>query len=217
MGAQLEATPGPLAAGMVPLEYRYALDAAVLEANDATGPQPLVLCNMPELLEEVRLRWPHAAAPGLLARSTESAYGSPSADAALWIEPLTTSWEADLNVLAGAVRAGGRLVVIASQPLARILPGRRQPREVLAAGARVGGIPRLRQRLSAAGFHLEARYGLHSVRAIGANVLSRQLERWGRPDLADRLHFWARLHYCELGLAAGMSTVTLLVTSKVTR
>jgi len=163
--------------------------------------------------------------PGPLARNTDAANGAGAVRSALWIEPLTATWEADIKTLAGSVQPGGRLVVIASQPLALLL-GKRSlrgnPRPWgqgggLPAGARIGGISGLLRRLASAGFRLEARYGLHSASAIAANLLDRGLERWGRPDLGDRLHFWARLHYCVPGLMAGMSTVALVVANKVVR
>ena len=219
---------------LAPLEYRYGLDAAMslLAPDDASAFQPLVLCNVPALADEVRQRLPHAtapgpllAAPGRVARSTEAARGAGAVRAALWIEPLAATWEADLKTLAGSVQPGGRLVVIASQPLALLLGARSRrgnPRSWgqgagLPAGARIGGISVLLRRLASAGFRLEARYGLHSAPAIAANLLDRGLERWGRPDLGDRLHFWARLHYCVPGLMAGMSTVALVVANKVVR
>ncbi len=232
---------------LAPLEYRYGLDAAMsllaapdpLVADDASSSQPLVLCNVPALAHEVRQRLPHAmvpgplaavpgplaAVPGPLARNTDAANGAGAVRSALWIEPLTATWEADIKTLAGSVQPGGRLVVIASQPLALLL-GKRSlrgnPRPWgqgggLPAGARIGGISGLLRRLASAGFRLEARYGLHSASAIAANLLDRGLERWGRPDLGDRLHFWARLHYCVPGLMAGMSTVALVVANKVVR
>ena len=206
-------------ADLAPLEYRYVLDAAMprMAAEGSSGSQPLVLCNVPALADEVRQRLP-LAHEGLRAASSP-----PAAHAALWIEPLTTTWRADLAALAGSVRDGGRLIVIASQPLSLALAERRawQSRQIsktgpggVPIGTRFRGLPRLLAALAGSGFRIEGRFGLHPVAVMAANLLSRQLERLHRPDLGDRLHFWARLHYCAGGPMGWMPTVALVTARK---
>jgi hypothetical protein len=134
----------------------------------------------------------------------------------LWVEPRADDWQTELATLAGTLRLGAPLMVIASRPLARLLPERRawggQP-----LGMRPGGIGRLRRALTGVGLALEASYGIHSAAAIGLNILSRPAGRLGRPDLADQLHFAARLRYCTAGPLAALSTVALLIARKSTQ
>ncbi|HEX9440301.1 MAG TPA: hypothetical protein VF909_11495 [Roseiflexaceae bacterium] len=185
-------------ANLAPLDYRYALDAAMPLLAGKTP--PILRCNLPELEREVRQRIPDWA-------------GASVARAGLWIEPLADTWQAELQALASALPASAPLVVVASRPLARLLPERRswggQP-----LGFRPGGISRLRRGLRGAGLVLEASYGIHSAVAIGLNALSWQLAHLGRPDLADRIHFAARLRYCAEGPLAVLSTVALLIARK---
>jgi hypothetical protein len=185
-------------AGPAPLEYRYALDAAMPVLASA-GP-PLVLCNVPELEHEVRQRVAQRA-------------GAARVDAALWVEPLLQSWQVDLAFLSDVLSEGGPLVVVASRPLARTLPERR-PWGGRPLGFAPGGVWRLRRALTPAGLTLEGTYGLHAAPAVWLSLLSRLAERWGRPDLGDRLHFAARLRYCASGRLAAWSTVALLVARK---
>jgi hypothetical protein len=81
-------------------------------------------------------------------------------------------------------------------------------------GLRPSGVAELRRALSQGGFRIDAEYGIHSTMSIALNSLSQRLERWGRPDLGDRLHFAARLRYCTTGSAAALATVALLVARK---
>jgi hypothetical protein len=185
-------------AALAPLDYRYALDAAmaVLPAKTA----PIVRCNIPALVGEIHQRIPYWSE-------------TRPATAGLWLEPLAGTWRTDLVALANALPIGAQLAVVASRPLARLLPERRswdgQP-----LGLRPGGVAWLRRALVRANFALRASYGIHSVSAIGLNLLSRQAERWGRPDLGDRLGFKARLCYCTTGPYAALATVALLIASK---
>jgi hypothetical protein len=187
-------------AALAPLDYRYALDAA-MPALTTGGVAPLVLCNVWQLAGEVEQRIPIPGKIGM-------------ASAALWLEPLADSWETDLEGLADALPQHGLLVVIASLPLARTLPERRAF-GVLPLGLQGGGMGRLRRGLAQSGFALEARYGMHSSMAIGLNLLGRALVRAGRPNLGDQLHYAARLHYCTTGPLAAYATVALLMARKV--
>jgi hypothetical protein len=161
---------------------------------------PILRCNLPELEHEVRQRIPDWA-------------GASVVRAGLWIEPLADTWPAELQALAGALPAGAPLVVVASRPLAHLLPERRswggRP-----LSFRPGGIGRLRRGLRRAGLVLEASYGIHSAVAIGLNALSWQMAYLGRPDLGDRIHFAARLRYRAEGPLAALSTVALLIARK---
>lgn len=183
---------------LAPLDYRCALDAAMPLLAEVRA--PAVVCNVPQLLPEVRQRIPCWAS------------GS-TAEAALWVEPLVDTWRADLANLANGLTVGGTLVVVASRPIARVLPERRawsgRP-----LGLHLSGIRCLRQALAQAGFLVEESHGFHSSVAIALGVLSRFVECVGRPDLGDRLHFASRLHYRVAGPLAPLSTVVLLPARK---
>src|SRR6185369_1382386 len=97
-------------AALAPLEYRYALDAAMSFVGRRAA--PIVRCELDLLEAEIRQRLPCWA-------------DTPRAASALWAEPQADSWPAGLEALAGAIAHGGTLVVVASRPLARILPERR--------------------------------------------------------------------------------------------
>ena len=185
-------------ASLAPLDYRYALDAAI--SVIARTAAPVIHCNVPDLMCEIYQRAPDRAGAG-------------GASAGLWIEPLAEDWRAELHALASALPGDAPLVIVASLPPARLLPERRgwtaRP-----LGFRPGGIGRLRRALPAAGLALQASYGIHSAIAIALNMLSRTAALLGRPDVGDRLHFAARLHYCITGPLAALSTVALLIARK---
>jgi hypothetical protein len=179
------------------LDYRYALDAAMSLLAGAQA--PLVLCQAPPLARE-----------GL----PPSAADSPTNDAALWIEPLADTWQADLAALVARLAENGQLIVLLSRPLALLLPTRRAW-NIRALGTRLGGVRQLQGALARAGLRLDAAYGIHTMMAMGLNRMSQQLERRGRPDLGDPLHFAARLRYCARGPLAALSTVALLIATRV--
>lgn len=176
---------------LAPLEYRCALDGAMTVLQGGAG--PIVRNNLPELANELRWR---------LMDEEEPPRGN-----VLWIEPLAVSWFSELREIAGMLRPGGRLAVIASSPLARLVPERRDWC-ARALGMRPDGLGRLRRALVRAGLTLTGRYSFHTIDAVLLSVLSAQAERLGRPALADRLHFAARLRYTAAGRRLG--TVTLL-------
>jgi hypothetical protein len=186
-------------ASRAPLDYRYALDA-IMPA--CTRSEPIsVICNIPELGEELRIRGLNELRAGAGA-------------VALWIEPLRDSWQTDLKLLARRLPKYGSLYIIASRPLATALPERNnwngRP-----LGTRPGGLRRLTKSLSQSGFEVTASYGIHSPIAVGLNTLGKIIERLGRPDLGDRLHFSARLYYCAQGHLAALSAVCLIEATKV--
>ena len=186
---------------LAPLDYRYALDAAM---PLLAGPDPpLVHCAVPELAAEIRQRLPHAA----------GATGVDGAPAALWVEPRAAGWADELRVLAAALSADAPLVIVASQPLARLLPERRSWRGQ-PLGLTWGGVERLCRALSHHRLRLEARHGVHSVVAIGLSLMGQAVARAGRPALGDRLHFAARLRYRTTGPFAALATVALLLARK---
>ena len=168
---------------LAPLDYRCALDAAIGSLGSAT---PLLICHARELAAEVHQRLPQQSRPG-----------DPAAG--LWIEPQTGSWRADLITFARALPINAPLLIVASRPIARLLPERRGWRGS-PFGTRMDG--------------LSAEYGFHSVAAIVLNTLSRQAEQRGRPELGDRLHFAARLRYRAAGRQAALCMVALLIASK---
>lgn len=182
---------------LAPLDYRYALDATM---PTLAGHTVQVYCNVPALEGEIRQRLPRQATVNAVT-------------AALWVEPLVSTWAAEIDTLTRQLPAGAPLVVVASRPLARLLPERRSWNgRPLCMG--LGGVCRLRHALALAGFRVAAVHGIHSLYAIALNILSRQIERRGRPDGGDRLHFAARLHYRAPSPLAAMSTVALLFAHK---
>ena len=160
---------------------------------------PMVICNPTELASEINQRLPY---------QNGSVPSGPSS-AALWVEPLADTWEAELINISRTLSPGALLVTIVSQPAARLLPERRgwigSP-----LGFQLGGLNQLRRALARAGFNLTASYGIHTASAIGFSLLSQLVERLGRADLGDRLHFAASLHYCSTRSMAGLAMVALL-------
>lgn len=181
---------------LAPLEYRYALDAAATLLAAA----PLLCCNVPALEREARQRITDFRAAG-------------AATSALWIEPLHTTWRADLQRVTRALPNNGTLVIVASQPLARLVP-ERQRWNVQALGLDLRGMWALRRALRSTGYRVTAVYGLHSALSIAINIISGQCERWQRPDLADRWHFAARLRYRAAGWHSILATVAFIVARK---
>lgn len=185
---------------LVPLDYCYALDGALALLCDAA---PMVRCDQPELAAECVQR---GACLQPVARIAHPC-------ATLWVEPQQTNWCLTLEQLAAALPAGARLAVMASRPLAHLLPERRTWSGV-ALGLRPGGMFRLRLGLHQTGLRITAVYGVHSPVAIGLNSLGKLLARVGRPDLGDRLEFAARLRYLARGWAAPLATVALILAHK---
>lgn len=181
-----------------PLDYRYALDAAITALAHRGG--PLVRCHVPQLAEEVRQRigtWNEQPVP----------------ETALWVEPLQEHWQSDLAEFRSMLPAGSPLVIVASRPLARLLAARRSWTGI-PLGLRPGGLNLLRRHLRRENFNVEQQYAIHSLASIRLNALSRLAARLGRPDLGDRLHYAARLHYCAPNGAGQLSTVALLFTRR---
>lgn len=180
-------------ARLAPLEYRYALDAAMALL---AGAAPLTVCHVAALWPELQQRVPNAP--------------SSHANAAVWVEPQAHSWNGELDGLMRGLSSNATLLVVASQPLARLLPERRgwddDP-----LGMRVGGMRALLRGLARAGFGVRERHGLHGIESIALNALAAQAARRGRTALADRLGFAARLRYRSAGRTAGLGTVALLV------
>ncbi|MFN8500899.1 hypothetical protein [Kouleothrix sp.] len=178
------------ASTLPPLDYRYALDAALA----TVGAAPLAICRADELRDAVEQR---------VARGEAGPGG-------LWIEPDARGWHEDLAAFARALAPGAPLAIVMSLPLARLLPERRgwggAP-----LGLRGAGAGQLIDALAPAGFTLRARHGVHSLASIVLQALSR---RAGQPDLADRLYFAARLRYRAEGRSAGLAAVALLIADK---
>jgi hypothetical protein len=182
---------------LAPLDYRYALDAA--RTLFAPRAAPVIRCRLAELEGELHQRF----AP----QSDSIDHG------ALWIEPLLSSWRMELNDFAYHLPPDAPLVIIASQPLARLVPERRSwVGEPL--GVQLRGIGTLIQAARAAGLVIAARYGFHTTAAIALSRMSTLAAQRGRPDLADRLHFASRLRYATQGPLAALATVGLLVAKR---
>jgi hypothetical protein len=182
---------------LAPLDYRYALDAArTLFAPHTT---PLIRCNVAELDPEVSQRF--------VRESASIEHG------VLWIEPLAVSWRVEMKELVDQLPTGAPLVVIASQPLARLVPERRSWSGT-PLGMQITGVNQLLRAMRDSGLRIEAQHGIHSAASIALSQISHQAARLRRPDLGDRLHFAARLRYRAQGRLAALATVGLLVGTK---
>jgi hypothetical protein len=183
---------------IAPLDYRSALDAISPLYQGQTA--PVVICNLPELANELENRFCDEPGPSCLA-------------SVIWIEPLVETWNRELRDLSARLAEDGTLYIIASRPLARLLPERRawtgNP-----LGLRFSGSWKLHAALRQAGFDIHSRYGFHGLQSIGLNLIGAVLVRLGRADLADRLQFAARLRYCTRGVLSGFSTVSLVAATK---
>ena len=162
-----------------------------------------VVCDMPQLAPEIANRLPNSAP-------------LQSAAAALWIEPLANNWAERLNTISGELAPGASLIIVASGPLARLLPERKEWSGV-PLGISPNGLNTLKKALGQHGFRLSAAYGSHSARSILYGLISAQFNRLGRPELADRWRFAARLSYSRRGFAPHLATVALLVARKERR
>jgi hypothetical protein len=158
-----------------------------------------VICRQKELVSEVSMRLPNQ-------RGNDA---SIQTSAALWVEPDAGSWESDLNCLESVLSQGSLLIIIASQPTARLLPERRNW-SGSPLGFLPGGLNSLRRGLKRTGFTLFDRYGVHTAAAIGFNLLGRWAGLVGRADLEDRLHFAARQRYLTSGPTARLASLALL-------
>ncbi|MCG8352018.1 MAG: hypothetical protein MI924_29990 [Chloroflexales bacterium] len=186
------------AAELAPLDYRYALDAAMTMLAP-TGP-PHVYNNLPQLEDEVRWRIP-------LPAETIQASGI------LWIEPLPGVWLHELERLVQALSLGAPLVVVASLRRAQSLIECRSW-EWRALGFQPRGIRRLEQALRQAGLRIEASYGFHTQIADRLAKLGQLVARCGHPGLGDQLHFRAHLQYYSQNLRNAHATVALLLARK---
>ena len=176
-----------------PLEYRWALDAA-MPLFHSSG-LPYVTCHVPALKAVIDQQLPEFSS-GMQYRN------------GLWVEPMRDSWYGDLQEFSTKLVAGSTLVLITSQPMACWLPERRNW-AVRPLGVQLLGLIRLGYALQMKGFlHLET-FGLHGLVSIGLNYLAHWAEVQGRPDVADRLRFSGRLRYLQQGPLAVMSTVAL--------
>jgi hypothetical protein len=194
----VRAASGDLPSGStVPLEYRLALDSAMPFLTSSGTPR--VICHGAWLETEVHLR---------VSIPTTNGVGG-----VLWVEPQAESFGTELAALSKGLLAGARVAVVASRPLARLLPEcRRWGGNPL--GYRPFGIGKLRAGLERSGFKVESNYGIHSVSAIAINLLGGVCERLGKSAVADRLHFSARLHYLTTGPLAMLTTTALLLATK---
>ncbi|MEI7555058.1 hypothetical protein [Candidatus Chlorohelix sp.] len=178
----------------IPFEYLYALDA-VMPLLAKNG-YKTVLCNSQELLSELNMR-------------LESVENRAVGGASLWIEPQADDWQAQLSHFSTLITSGNTLLIIASRPLARLLPERRlwQGNPL---GLQPGGIRQLKKRLPLSGFRLEAEHGIHTLLSTGINSFSTVLGKAQLPSLFDRLYFAARLTYRASGWLSSLSTVSLI-------
>jgi hypothetical protein len=180
---------------LAPLDYRVALDVAMVALS---GRDVLLRCAVPQLADEVGQRLSYTAERG--------------ATAGLWVEPLTDTWEADLEALR-QLPADAPLVVVHATPLARLRPERtywhKNPLCVWSGGGR-----RLRGALRRAGFRVERRSAVQSGASVALARVSRAAERAGRPDVADRAAAAARARYCAPARPLGQGTLELIFARK---
>ena len=147
---------------LAPLDYRYALDAAMPLLAQAQA--PLVLCHAPQL-ETAAWHLP--------------AIESPTHDVALWVEPLAVSWQADLAWLATRLALNGQLIVVLSRPwrfsCLSVAPG------TSARWVRGWGHPPVAGALSAQGFGW--RRAMASIRwwVMGLSLMGQQLNGEAAP------------------------------------
>ena len=184
-----------------PLDYRYALDAAMTFLHDSKS--PLIRCHIPELMPEIMNRIP------ILTDERETRH-----DGLLWIEPQLPDWENELQQLLVLLSDDVPLVVILSRPLAILLPERRAWRPTSALGVPGGGVRQLREAMKTYHLEVEGLYGFHTIQSMVLNFLASQATARGRPDLGDRLGFAGRLHYSTSGRSSALSTVSMLVAWK---
>jgi len=180
------------------LEYRYALDAIMPMLAEQEN--LLIRCNVPQLMNEVTQRLP----------ISDQVH---HAEIALWVEPLRLTWRDELAAISERLSHSSLLIIVASRPLARLLP-ERQAWQGEPLGMQVRGLSHLCTELRQMGWVLERQDGIHSLQSIVLNQLSGLMSRLGRVAFADRLEFSARLHYRSTDLLAPWSTVALLVARK---
>lgn len=180
-----------------PAEYRYALDAVMPLLSPAGGAQ--IICNAASFRAEVAQRLPDVDYPG-------SAAG-------LWVEPLVNSWVEDLETFTACLLPGAPLVIIASQPLVRLMPGRRDW-HVSGLGSRPAGLRALQHGLIKAGFISCQCYGVRTVHSTFMGLLGQVAENCGRADWNDQLQFASRRHYCSAGVLGSLATVRLIIARK---
>ncbi len=186
---------------LAPLEYRYALDAVMpLVAKEESL---LIRCDISQLMSEITQRIP------ISSDSNQARH----AKMALWVEPLQLSWRDELAMINDRLGHRSCLIIIASRPLAHLLP-ERQTWQGQPLGIQVGGLSQLYSELQQMGWVVERQDGIHSLQSIVLNQLSRLMSRLGCLAWADRLEFAARLHYRSTDLWAPWSTVALLVARK---
>lgn len=184
---------------LAPLEYRYALDAAMpgLAANQL----PFIICNSPFLKGELQQR-------------LDGTTTSEITKAGLWLEPLVETWESELQTFKKTLPKDSTLIIVASRPLARILPEIKS-RSEKALGIQPTGIYRLSKTLLSEGFEVKVTYGIHSITSIGINFVSQQAMRIHQYALSDRLLFKSKLLYCTTSPLSSISTVALIFAKKV--
>ena len=167
---------------MLPLEYQIALDVLPsFVSMSETG----WICQVDAFYPELQNRLPHVPAPQYL----------------VWIEPQMAEPLPSLNNIQ-------RLILIASRPLARILPERKAWQDD-SVGLRWRGTSRFQQPLRQEGWHAVATHHFHTLQSIILNRASEQLTRIGQPARADRWQFAARQRYATSNRA--IATASLFV------
>ena len=164
---------------MLPLDYFNALDALPSFVEmDALG----WVCSSAEFHPTLHSRIPTTTTPHFL----------------LWVEPQIDEPLPVFNNIR-------RLIIITSQPLARVLPERKGWRDA-PLGIRWLGQRQIKQKVQSAGWRVSAEHHFHTIRSIALNLLS---QRVPQPARADQLQFAARQRYTTN--APAFATVVLTV------
>lgn len=182
---------------LAPLEYRVALDAAVVWCSSSAHGR--VICQSEALYPEVTQRIDVNLPPP---------WGS-----MVWLEPQTEDWTGIIKTSIQGGKSISRLAAILSLPPARYLPEKPESQSPL--GYLRGGIHRLCKELEQAGLAKQAIFGLHSGQSVGLNYLANASRQMGLPALGDRFEFYAKKHYTKSLQKAWGATCALVLAAKV--
>jgi hypothetical protein len=106
------------------------------------------------------------------------------------------------------LRPGDRVVVVAANWLARVLPELPRHSDPASQPASTGEVV---SRLREGGYTVQAICGFHGPNSILWEYAGRLFERLGRPDIADRMHFRMRATYACEGRQAHFAPISVVV------
>jgi len=178
-------------------EYRSALDAASVWLSEYS---PLKLFCISDLLR------------------LESLQRMGFSDVApwkgiLWVEPQLEQWTQTLNSCVQNLAPSGRLAVVISQPLAKILPERLNYQDK-PLGLQRSGLRQILTALRSNKFNIEEVQSLHTYQSILTNQSAAIIRRMNKFALADRLEFSAKQHYIQPWKGASRGTCALILATR---